>query len=450
MRMVDVIDHKRNGGTLTNEEIKFFVDGVVDGSIPDYQTSALLMAIYFNGMADGEQAELALQMLKSGDQLDLSAIPGIKVDKHSTGGVGDKTSLPLAPMIAALGILIPMISGRGLGHTGGTLDKLEAIPGFKVELSEEQFKQQVKDIHLAIVGATGNIAPADKKIYALRDVTDTVDSIPLIAGSIMSKKIASGTDALVLDVKTGSGAFMKTEDQARALAKALVSIGKSAGMDCMALISDMNQPLGRMIGNALEIQETIAILKGEGPEDITDLVLTLGSQMVVLAKKAKTLSEARKMLQEVVANGKALESFRQMVSAQGGDSRVVDDPTIMPQAKYKVDLPAKSSGVISKMTADEIGVASMLLGGGRQKADDKLDYAVGIELKKKVGDSVAKGEPLLTIYADREEIDNVKALLYDNIEIADSAEPIKLIHEIIKWAGDGEIALATRIDTIKT
>ncbi len=432
MRMVDVIDHKRNGGVLTNEEIKFFVDGVVDGSIPDYQTSALLMAIYFNGMADGEQAELALQMLKSGDQLDLSDIPGIKVDKHSTGGVGDKTSLPLAPMIAALGIPIPMISGRGLGHTGGTLDKLEAIPGFKVELSEEAFKQQVKDIHLAIVGATGNIAPADKKIYALRDVTDTVDSIPLIAGSIMSKKIASGTDALVLDVKTGSGAFMKTEDQARALAKALVSIGKNAGMDCMALISDMNQPLGRMIGNALEIQETIDILKGEGPDDITNLVLTLGSQMVVLAKKAKTLDEARQMLEEVIADGKALESFRQMVIAQGGDERVIDDPTIIPQAKYKVDLPAKSSGVVAKMTADEIGVASMLLGGGRQKADDQLDYAVGIELKKKVGDSVSEGEPLLTIYADREDIDDVKELLYNNIEIADAAEPLTLIHEIIK------------------
>ncbi len=432
MRMVDVIDHKRNGGVLTNEEIKFFVDGVVDGSIPDYQTSALLMAIYFNGMADGEQAELAMQMLKSGDQLDLSDIPGIKVDKHSTGGVGDKTSLPLAPMIAALGIPIPMISGRGLGHTGGTLDKLEAIPGFKVELSEEAFKQQVKDIHLAIVGATGNIAPADKKIYALRDVTDTVDSIPLIAGSIMSKKIASGTDALVLDVKTGSGAFMKTEDQARALAKALVSIGKNAGMDCMALISDMNQPLGRMIGNALEIQETIDILKGEGPDDITNLVLTLGSQMVVLAKKAKTLDEARQMLEEVIADGKALESFRQMVIAQGGDERVIDDPTIIPQAKYKVDLPAKSSGVVAKMTADEIGVASMLLGGGRQKADDQLDYAVGIELKKKVGDSVSEGEPLLTIYADREDIDDVKELLYNNIEIADAAEPLTLIHEIIK------------------
>lgn len=432
MRMVDVIDHKRNGGALTNEEIKFFVDGVVDGSIPDYQTSALLMAIYFNGMADGEQAELAMQMLKSGDQLDLSDIPGIKVDKHSTGGVGDKTSLPLAPMIAALGIPIPMISGRGLGHTGGTLDKLEAIPGFKVELSEEAFKQQVKDIHLAIVGATGNIAPADKKIYALRDVTDTVDSIPLIAGSIMSKKIASGTDALVLDVKTGSGAFMKTEDQARALAKALVSIGKNAGMDCMALISDMNQPLGRMIGNALEIQETIDILKGEGPDDITNLVLTLGSQMVVLAKKAKTLDEARQMLEEVIADGKALESFRQMVIAQGGDERVIDDPTIMPQAKYKVDLPAKSSGVVAKMTADEIGVASMLLGGGRQKADDQLDYAVGIELKKKVGDAVSEGESLLTIYADREDIDDVKELLYNNIEIADAAEPLTLIHEIIK------------------
>ncbi|GAX05656.1 pyrimidine-nucleoside phosphorylase [Secundilactobacillus pentosiphilus] len=432
MRMVDVIDHKRNGGELTNDEIKFFVDGVVDGSIPDYQTSALLMAIYFNGMADGEQAELAMQMLKSGDQLDLSDIPGIKVDKHSTGGVGDKTSLPLAPMIAALGIPIPMISGRGLGHTGGTLDKLEAIPGFKVELSEEQFKQQVKDIHLAIVGATGNIAPADKKIYALRDVTDTVDSIPLIAGSIMSKKIASGTDALVLDVKTGSGAFMKTEEQARALAKALVSIGQNAGMDCMALISDMNQPLGRMVGNALEIQETIDILKGQGPADITDLVLTLGSQMVVLAQKAQTLAEARQMLEEVVANGKALESFRQMVIAQGGDERVVDDPTIMPQAKYKIDLPAKSSGVVAQMTADEIGIASMLLGGGRQTKDDPLDYAVGIELKKKVGDPVEAGEPLLTIYANQEDIEKVKELLYDNIEIADSAEPITLIHEIVK------------------
>lgn len=432
MRMVDVIDHKRNGNALTNEEIKFFVDGVVDGSIPDYQTSALLMAIYFNGMQDGEQAELAMQMLKSGDQLDLSDIPGIKVDKHSTGGVGDKTSIPLAPMIAALGIPIPMISGRGLGHTGGTLDKLEAIPGFNVELTEEAFKQQVKDIHLAIIGATGNIAPADKKIYALRDVTDTVDSIPLIAGSIMSKKIASGTDALVLDVKTGSGAFMKSEDQARDLAKALVSIGQNTGMDCMAVISDMNQPLGNMIGNALEIQESISILKGEGPADITDLVLTLGSQMVVLAKKAKTLDEARAMLQTVIDNGKALASFRQMIVAQGGDGNVVDDPTLMPQAQFKIDLPAQTAGVVSKMTADELGIASMLLGGGRQTKDDQLDYAVGLELHKKVGDPVKAGEPLLTIYSNREDVEDIKKLLYDNIEIAAQAAPIKLIHEIIK------------------
>ncbi|KRK98466.1 pyrimidine-nucleoside phosphorylase [Secundilactobacillus odoratitofui DSM 19909 = JCM 15043] len=432
MRMVDVIDHKRNGSALSKEEIKFFVDGVTDGSIPDYQTSALLMAIYFNGMQDDEQAELAMQMLKSGDQLDLSDIPGIKVDKHSTGGVGDKTSLPLAPMIAALGIPIPMISGRGLGHTGGTLDKLEAIPGFNVELTEAQFKQQVKDIHLAIVGATGNIAPADKKIYALRDVTDTVDSIPLIAGSIMSKKIASGTDALVLDVKTGSGAFMKSEEQARDLAKALVSIGKSVGMDCMAVISDMNQPLGNMIGNALEIKETIDILKGEGPEDITDLVLTLGSQMVVLAKKADTLEEARQMLEAGVKSGKALEAFRQMVIAQGGDGRVVDDPTIMPQAKFKIELPAKASGVVGEMTADEMGIASMLLGGGRQTKDDQLDYAVGLELHKKVGDAVAEGESLLTIYADREDVEDIKQLLYDNIKIEASAKPLTLIHEIIK------------------
>ena len=432
MRMVDVIDHKRNGSALTKAEIEFFVKGVTDGSIPDYQTSALLMAIYFNGMENDEQAELAMQMLKSGDQLDLSDIPGIKVDKHSTGGVGDKTSLPLAPMIAALGIPIPMISGRGLGHTGGTLDKLEAIPGFNVELSEAQFKQQVKDIHLAIVGATGNIAPADKKIYALRDVTDTVDSIPLIAGSIMSKKIASGTDALVLDVKTGSGAFMKDEDDARDLAKALVGIGQSVGMNCMAVISDMNQPLGRMIGNALEIQETISILKGEGPDDITDLVLTLGSQMVVLAKKAATLEEARHMLEGVVADGSALESFRQMVIAQGGNGDVCDDPTIMPQAKYKVELPAQTSGVVAKMTADEIGIAAMLLGGGRQTKDDKLDYAVGLELHKKVGDPVQAGESLLTIYASREELADIKELLYANIEIAAEAEPIKLIHEIIR------------------
>lgn len=432
MRMVDVIDHKRNGSDLTKAEISAFVEGYTNGEIPDYQASALLMAIYFNGMTDEEQANLTMQMLNSGDQLDLSDIPGIKVDKHSTGGVGDKTSIPLAPMVAALGIPVPMISGRGLGHTGGTLDKLEAIPGFEVERSEAEFKKQVRDIKVAIVGATGNVAPADKKIYALRDVTDTVDSIPLIAGSIMSKKIASGTDALVLDVKTGTGAFMKEEADAVKLANALVKIGKSVGMNCMALISDMNQPLGNMVGNALEIQESIAILKGEGPEDIRKLVMTLGSQMVVLAKKAATLAEARAKLEEVVANGSALEVFRQMIIAQGGDPRVIEDPTLMPQAKYHFELPAPQAGYVTKMTADEIGIAAMLLGGGRQAKTDVIDYAVGIELHKKVGDAVAEGESLLTIHSNTEDVANIKELLYNNIEIGTDAQPIQLVHKIIK------------------
>ena len=432
MRMVDVIDHKRNGSALTKEEISAFVEGYTNGEIPDYQASALLMAIYFNGMTDEEQANLTMQMLNSGDRLDLSDIPGIKVDKHSTGGVGDKTSIPLAPMVAALGIPVPMISGRGLGHTGGTLDKLEAIPGFEVERSEAEFKKQVRDIKVAIVGATGNVAPADKKIYALRDVTDTVDSIPLIAGSIMSKKIASGTDALVLDVKTGTGAFMKEEADAVKLANALVKIGKSVGMNCMALISDMNQPLGNMVGNALEIQESIAILKGEGPEDITELVMTLGSQMVVLAKKAATLAEARTKLEEVVANGSALEVFRQMIIAQGGDPRVIEDPTLMPQAKYHFELPAPQAGYVTKMTADEIGIAAMLLGGGRQAKTDVIDYAVGIELHKKVGDAVAEGESLLTIHSNSTDVANIKELLYNNIEIGTDAQPIQLVHKIIK------------------
>lgn len=432
MRMVDVIDHKRNGSALTKEEISAFVEGYTNGEIPDYQASALLMAIYFNGMTDEEQANLTMQMLNSGDRLDLSDIPGIKVDKHSTGGVGDKTSIPLAPMVAALGIPVPMISGRGLGHTGGTLDKLEAIPGFEVERSEAEFKKQVRDIKVAIVGATGNVAPADKKIYALRDVTDTVDSIPLIAGSIMSKKIASGTDALVLDVKTGTGAFMKEEADAVKLANALVKIGKSVGMNCMALISDMNQPLGNMVGNALEIQESIAILKGEGPEDIRKLVMTLGSQMVVLAKKAATLAEARAKLEEVVANGSALEVFRQMIVAQGGDPRVIEDPTLMPQAKYHFELPAPQAGYVTKMTADEIGIAAMLLGGGRQAKTDVIDYAVGIELHKKVGDAVAEGESLLTIHSNTEDVANIKELLYNNIEIGTDAQPIQLVHKIIK------------------
>lgn len=432
MRMVDVIDQKRNGGVLSDEQLQFFVDGVVDGSLPDYQISALLMAIYFQGMTDREQTQLTMKMMHSGEQLDLSKIPGIKVDKHSTGGVGDKTSLPLAAMVAALGIPVPMISGRGLGHTGGTLDKLEAIPGFQVELSEQDFIKQVAEEKLAIVGATRDVAPADKKIYALRDVTDTVDSIPLIASSIMSKKLASGTDALVIDVKTGAGAFMKTEDSAVKLAKALVAIGKQAGLKCEAVISDMNQPLGSKIGNTLEIEETLDLLKGKGPKDLLELVLELGSRMVVMGQQAASLAEARAKLEQTIADGSALARFKAMIKAQHGDPNVVDDYSLMPHAKYQIEYPAQKDGVIAKLTADEIGMASMLMGGGRQKADDQLDYAVGIELHKKIGDSVQKGESIMTIWSNREDIDDVKELLDQAVAIEESAQQPTLIHETIE------------------
>lgn len=432
MRMVDVIDQKRNGGVLSDEQLQFFVDGVVDGSLPDYQISALLMAIYFQGMTDREQTQLTMKMMHSGERLDLSKIPGIKVDKHSTGGVGDKTSLPLAAMVAALGIPVPMISGRGLGHTGGTLDKLEAIPGFQVELSEQDFIKQVAEEKLAIVGATRDVAPADKKIYALRDVTDTVDSIPLIASSIMSKKLASGTDALVIDVKTGAGAFMKTEDSAVKLAKALVAIGKQAGLKCEAVISDMNQPLGSKIGNTLEIEETLDLLKGKGPKDLLELVLELGSRMVVMGQQAASLAEARAKLEQTIADGSALARFKAMIKAQHGDPNVVDDYSLMPHAKYQIEYPAQKDGVIAKLTADEIGMASMLMGGGRQKADDQLDYAVGIELHKKIGNSVQKGESIMTIWSNREDIDDVKELLDQAVAIEESAQQPTLIHETIE------------------
>ncbi len=432
MRMLDIIHTKREGGQLSPEQLQFFVDGVVDGSIPEYQTSALLMAIFNNGMTDEEQTELTMLMMKSGTHLDLAKIPGIKVDKHSTGGVGDKVSLPLAAMVAAVGIPVPMISGRGLGHTGGTLDKLEAIPGYRVELSESEFINQVATEGLAIVGATGEVAPADKKIYALRDVTDTVDSIPLIASSIMSKKIASGTDALVIDVKTGAGAFMKRLEDSEALAKALVKIGQQAGLQCEAIISDMNQPLGRKIGNALEIEETIDCLKGHGPADLMEVVYTLGSHMVVFGRKASDLATARQLLEQTIADGSALAKFKAMVVAQGGDGRVIDDYTVMPQAKYQIDYPASKAGVITQMLADEIGMASMVLGGGRAKASDQLDYSVGIELHKKLGDRVQAGETILTIYANREDVSDAIKLLDQSIQIGDHAEVPPLVYEVIK------------------
>ena len=431
MRMVDIIAKKRDGKELTTEEIKFFINGYTDGSIPDYQVSALAMEICFKDMTDRERADLTMAMVESGETIDLSAIEGIKVDKHSTGGVGDTTTLVLGPLVAALDVPVAKMSGRGLGHTGGTIDKLEAVEGFHVEITKEQFIDIVNRDKVAVIGQTGNLTPADKKIYALRDVTGTVNSIPLIASSIMSKKIAAGADAIVLDVKTGAGAFMKTEEDAKELAHAMVRIGNNVGRQTMAVISDMSQPLGFAIGNALEVKEAIDTLKGEGPEDLTELVLVLGSQMVVLAKKSNTLEEAREMLIEVMKNGKATEKFKEFLNNQGGDSSIVDNPEKMPQAKYVIDVPAKTSGVISNIVADEIGIAAMLLGAGRATKEDEIDLAVGLMLRKKVGDAVKEGEPFVTIYANRENVEDVKAKIYENISIAETAVAPKLVHTVI-------------------
>lgn len=431
MRMVDMISKKRDGHALSSEEIKFIIDGYTKGEIPDYQMSSLAMAIYFQDMTDEERAALTMAMVESGDKIDLSNIEGIKVDKHSTGGVGDTTTLVLAPLVAALGIPVAKMSGRGLGHTGGTIDKLESVEGFHVEISEDEFIQLVNEAKIAVIGQTGNLTPADKKIYALRDVTGTVNSIPLIASSIMSKKIAAGADAIVLDVKTGKGAFMQTVEDAEALAHAMVKIGNQVGRQTMAIISDMNQPLGRAIGNALELKEAIDTLKGQGPEDLTELVLTLGAQMVVLAQKAETLEDARAQLQSVIDNGAAVEKFKTFLSNQGGDASVVDDPSKLPTAKYTFELPANQSGVVSEMVANEIGIASMMLGAGRQTKEDDIDLAVGLVLHKKIGDKVSEGESLLTIYANQEDVAAVKQKLYENITISDSAEAPQLIYKMI-------------------
>lgn len=431
MRMVDIIAKKRDGKELTTEEINFFIQGYTKGIIPDYQASSLAMAIYFQDMSDRERADLTMAMVNSGETIDLSAINGIKVDKHSTGGVGDTTTLVLAPLVATLDVPVAKMSGRGLGHTGGTIDKLESINGFNVELTKDEFIELVNRDKVAVIGQTGNLTPADKKLYALRDVTGTVNSIPLIASSIMSKKIAAGADAIVLDVKTGAGAFMKTNEEAEALAHAMVKIGNNVGRKTMAIISDMSQPLGFAIGNALEVKEAIDTLKGEGPADLTELVLTLGSQMVVLAKKANTLEEARKMLIEVIENGKALEKFKIFLKNQGGDPAVVDNPEKLPQAKYKIDVPAQKSGFVSNIVADEIGVAAMLLGAGRATKEDKIDLAVGLMLRKKVGDKVEKGETLVTIYANSEDVENVIAKIYENITISSNAKQPVLIYKVI-------------------
>lgn len=432
MRMVDLIAKKRDGSVLSKEEIQFIIDGFTEGSIPDYQMSALSMAIYFKGMNEQERADLTMAMVNSGDTIDLTAIEGIKVDKHSTGGVGDTTTLVLGPLVAAVGVPVAKMSGRGLGHTGGTIDKLESVEGFHVEIENDEFIRLVNKNKLAVIGQSGNLTPADKKLYALRDVTATVDSIALIASSIMSKKIAAGADAIVLDVKTGAGAFMKTIDDSAELAKAMVSIGNNVGRQTMAIISDMSQPLGYAIGNALEVKEAIDTLKGEGPEDLTELSLTLGSNMVYLAKKADSLEEARAMLERAIADGSALESFKVFLAAQGGDASVVDRPEELPQAKYTFELEAKEDGYVSEIVADEVGTAAMILGAGRATKDSVIDLAAGLMLRKKIGDQVKKGESLVTIYSNFEDVSAVKEKLYENIILsAEKVEKPVLIHKSI-------------------
>lgn len=418
MRMVDLIEKKRDGGELTKQEIYFIVDGYTNGSIPDYQMSSFLMSVFFKGMTAEETANMTMAMVESGDQIDLSAIEGIKVDKHSTGGVGDTTTIVLAPLVAAVGVPVAKLSGRGLGHTGGTVDKFEAIPGFQSEIEADQFIKQVNEVKVAVTGPTGNLTPADKKIYGLRDVTSTVNSIPLMASSIMSKKIASGSDAIVLDVKVGAGAFMKDVESAKELAHAMVEIGKNVGRDTMAVISDMNQPLGFAIGNALEVKEAIDTLRGQGPKDLEELCLTLGSKMVVLAKHAETIEEARKMLEEVIANGKALEVFKEFVAAQGGDASVIEDPSKLVAAKYEIPVLAKEDGFVAEIEADSIGTAAMILGAGRATKESIVDLAVGLMLHKKIGDEVKKGDTIVTIHSNRENVADVMERIYASYSIS--------------------------------
>ena len=400
MRMYDLILKKKQGGELSTDEIRYMIEGFTEGSIPDYQMSAMTMAICFRGMTPRETVDLTLAMRDSGDVLDLSGIKGVKVDKHSTGGVGDKTSLALTPIIAALGVPVAKMSGRGLGHTGGTIDKLECFDGFTTALSEEQFAGNVNTIGIAIAGQTANLAPTDKKLYALRDVTATVDQMSLIASSIMSKKLASGSDAIVLDVKTGNGAFMKKLEDSRALAKEMVSIGTMAGKKTVAVITDMDQPLGRAVGNSLEVREAIDTLRGEGPADFKEVVFALGSQMLMLAGRAADEKEARALMEGVIEDGSALDKFAQFVRAQGGDAAPVYDTSLLPVAGKTLEVTAKESGYVHRILAEDIGIACMTLGGGRETKESAIDLSVGIILEKKNGDAVSDGEVLATIYGN--------------------------------------------------
>ena len=428
-----MIEHKKHGIALTKEEIDFFITGYTKGAIPDYQVSALLMAIYFQGMTIEETANLTMAMVESGDQIDLSPIEGIKVDKHSTGGVGDKTTIVLAPLLAAAGAKVAKMSGRGLGHTGGTIDKLEAFPGFQVELSEKQFFDNVNNHHIAVVGQSGELAPADKKLYALRDVTATVDNMSLIASSIMSKKLASGADAICLDVKCGSGAFMKTLEDAKALARTMVDIGNHVGRSTMAVVSDMNQPLGFAVGNALEVAEAIETLRGNGPEDLTLLTITLASQMLVLAKLASTVEEAKEMVSEILESGAAIDKLIEWVELQGGDASAVKDTSKLPQAKAQRKVMIQSAGYVKAIDAEAIGRAALILGAGRETKESEINLAVGIVMHKKIGDYVTANEAVATLYYDEED----KALTAEKIVLdayewhQDPVEKQVLIYDII-------------------
>ena len=400
MRTVDIITKKKQGLPLTNEEIHFIIDGYVHEQIPDYQVSALLMAICFQGLNHDEQVALTKEMLESGEKVDLSSINGICVDKHSTGGVGDKTTLVVGPILASCGLKLAKMSGRGLGHTGGTLDKLESIPGFQINVDSEDFYKQVREISLAVIGQTKNITPADKKLYALRDVTGTVDSVGLIASSIMSKKLASGAHSIILDVKVGEGAFMKTIEDARVLANAMVSIGRSYGRDMVAVLSNMNEPLGNMVGNSLEVIEAIDTLKGKGPISFSDFCLELVSELLVETKVSSTKEEALKFAQSKIDNGEALEKLRQMIIYQHGNPNVIEDYSLLPQAKTKIVVTSEVDGYVKNVDALEIGLSAMLLGAGRENKNDAVDLAVGIEVCKKVGAKVVKGEPLAILYSN--------------------------------------------------
>ena len=433
MRMVDLITKKRDGGVLTNQEIDFFIDGYVEGRIPDYQVSALLMAIVFKGMTNDEIVHLTDRMEHSGDVMDLSSIPGKKVDKHSTGGVGDKTSIALGPMVAACGGIVAKMSGRGLGHTGGTLDTLESIPGMNVFLTEEKFMEILRNIGVAIAGQTGTLVPADKKLYALRDVTGTVESIPLIASSVMSKKLASGSDCILLDVKFGNGAFMKTREDAQKLAKIMCAIGNSLNRDTRAVLTSMEQPLGHAVGNALEVKEAIDTLHGHGPKDFQDLCYQSGAIMLEQAGIANSEEEGLKMLHKVVEDGSAFEKLRQMVIAQGGDVSYIDHPEKFPLAKHIVEVKASKPGYIKHIVALEIGESAMRLGAGRETFDDVIDMSAGIVLNKKVGDKVKKGDVLCVVHTNKEDFDPILKDIENAFSIVDEFVPYPpTVHDYIK------------------